>query len=148
MSDTCMSHIENYWKTLTVTANESFEKGNLEQALLDYTDALFRAEVLNNHQQESLRLDIPFVQVFIISCNNLSATYAELENFDQAERFLKRVVYYLLHILTLNFAFEDEIHRELKKAALLLLFFNKEHNRPAEEPKWLQNILDISLKQA
>ena len=88
MSDTCMSHIENYWKTLTRTANESFEKGNLEQALLDYTDALFRAEVLNNHQQESLRLDIPFVQVFIISCNNLSATYEDLGNLDEAEKVL------------------------------------------------------------
>ena len=141
MSDTCMSHIENHWKTLTVTANESFEKGNLEQALLDYTDALFRAEVLNNHQQESLRLDIPFVQVFIISCNNLSATYEDLGNLDEAEKFLKRVVYYLLHITTLKTVKEDEIQRELKKAALLLLNFTKKYDRE-KEPKWLVNITE------
>ena len=141
MSDTCMSHIENYWKTLTITANESFEKGNLEQALLDYTDALFRAEVLNNHQQESLRLDIPFVQVFIISCNNLSATYEDLGNLDEAEKFLKRVVYYLLHITTLKTVKEDEIQRELKKAALLLLNFTKKYDRE-KEPKWLGNITE------
>ena len=141
MSDTCMSHIENHWKTLTITANESFEKGNLEQALLDYTDALFRAEVLNNHQQESLRLDIPFVQVFIISCNNLSATYEDLGNLDQAEKFLKRVVYYLLHITTLKTVKEDEIQRELKKAALLLLNFTKKYDRE-KEPKWLGNITE------
>lgn len=141
MSDTCMSHIENHWKTLTITANESFEKGNLEQALLDYTDALFRAEVLNNHQQESLRLDIPFVQVFIISCNNLSATYEDLGNLDEAEKFLKRVVYYLLHITTLKTVKEDEIQRELKKAAILLLNFNKKYDRE-KEPKWLGNITE------
>ena len=141
MSDTCMSHIENHWKTLTITANESFEKGNLEQALLDYTDALFRAEVLNNHQQESLRLDIPFVQVFIISCNNLSATYEDLGNLDEAEKFLKRVVYYLLHITTLKTVKEDEIQRELKKAALLLLNFTKKYDRE-KEPKWLGNITE------
>lgn len=141
MSDTCMSHIENHWKTLTITANESFEKGNLEQALLDYTDALFRAEVLNNHQQESLRLDIPFVQVFIISCNNLSATYEDLGNLDEAEKFLKRVVYYLLHITTLKTVKEDEIQRELKKAAILLLNFTKKYDRE-KEPKWLGNITE------
>ena len=30
MSDTCVNHIENYWKILTEEANESFNEGNYE----------------------------------------------------------------------------------------------------------------------
>ena len=40
MSDTCVNHIENYWKILTEEANESFNEGNYEVALSGYLNAL------------------------------------------------------------------------------------------------------------
>lgn len=118
MNDTCMNHIERHWQTLTVSTNELFNKGDFKEALFRYKDALYKAEVLNNHISECIRLKIPVVQVYIISCNNLVNTYEELGNQEESEKMLKRVIYYLLH-LTANHALNiDEIQSELKRATL------------------------------
>ena len=123
MSDTCMNHIERHWQALTVSTNELFNKGDFEKALSGYKNALYRAEVLNNNISECIRLKTPFVQVYIISCNNLANTYEELGNKEDAENLLKRVVYYLLHLTANKELNIDELQSELKRATLAYVNF-------------------------
>ncbi|WP_200878587.1 tetratricopeptide repeat protein [Sphingobacterium sp. ML3W] len=120
-----MNHIERYWQALTVSSNEFFNKGDFEKALNGYKDALYRAEVLNNHIPECIRLNIPFIQVYIISCNNLANTYEELGNQEEAENMLKRAVYYLLHLTANKSLNIDEIQSELKRATLAYVRFSE-----------------------
>ncbi|GAB3431035.1 tetratricopeptide repeat protein [Niabella aquatica] len=127
MSDTCISHIENHWKALTTTANECFNNGDFEKALSVYKDALYRAEALNNHQGDCLRVAIPFMQVYIISCNNLSNTYDELGQKKSAENMLKRAVYYLLHLSGQKHINMNELQHELRRASIALLNFAGEN---------------------
>ena len=128
MSDACMSHIERYWQALTVANNELFNKGDFEKALSGYKDALYRAEVLNNHITECVRLKIPFIQVYIISCNNLTNTYEELGKLEKAENMLKRTVYYLLHLSGNKELNMNEIQSELKRATLAYVRFTEKNN--------------------
>ena len=123
MSDKCIIHIENYWKTLTETANDYYNKGDFKNAMTSYKDALYRAEVLNNYLPECLRLNIPFMQVFIISCNNIRNTYCELGQREEATKMLKRVVYYLLHLAGKEQTNKDEIRNELNRSTLEILNF-------------------------
>lgn len=147
MSDSCMCHIENHWKTLTVSANETFNKKEYENALKNYKEALYRAEVLNIHFKDCLRLEIPFIQTYIISCNNLASTYEELEAFEEAEDMLKKVVYYLLHFSGNNELNKDEIQAELKRATLALVAFT-EKNKKAENnhKKLLRSLREQLIK--
>ncbi|OFM81164.1 tetratricopeptide repeat protein [Weeksella sp. HMSC059D05] len=128
MSDTCMNHIEKYWQALTVANNELFNKGDFEKALSGYKDALYRAEVLNNHIKDCVRLKIPFIQVYIISCNNLANTYEELGKLEEAENMLKRTVYYLLHLSGNKELNLNEIQSELKRVALTYVRFAEKNN--------------------
>lgn len=123
-----MNHIERYWQTLTVANNELFNKGDFEKALTGYKDALYRAEVLNNHIPDCIRLKISFIQVYIISCNNLANTYEELGNMEEAENMLKRTVYYLLHQAGNKELDMDEIQSELKRATLSYVRFTEKNN--------------------
>ncbi len=115
--------IERHWQALTVSSNELFNKGDFEKALSGYKNALYRAEVLNNNISECIRLKTPFVQVYIISCNNLANTYEELGNKEDAENLLKRVVYYLLHLTANKELNIDELQSELKRATLAYVNF-------------------------
>lgn len=128
MGERCMKHIEDYWKTLTVSANDFFHTGNFEQALSDYQEALYRAEVMNDHRSECSELNIPFMQLYIISCNNLSNTYIELGRLEDAERMLKRVIYYLLYLVKDGDISSDEVQNELKRASVALMAFGQEHS--------------------
>ncbi|SUP53218.1 Uncharacterised protein [Weeksella virosa] len=128
MSDACMNHIEKYWQALTVANNELFNKGDFEKALSGYKDALYRAEVLNNHIKDCVRLKMPFIQVYIISCNNLANTYEELGKLEEAENMLKRTVYYLLHLSGNKELNLNEIQSELKRAALTYVRFAEKNN--------------------
>ena len=99
MSDTCVNHIENYWKILTEEANESFNEGNYEVALSGYLNALYRAEVLNSNFLDCVRLKVPFVQLYVVSCNNLANCYQEIKDLKNAEEMLQKVIYLsLIHI--------------------------------------------------
>ncbi len=140
MSDTCMSHIENHWKTLTLTANDCFNKEDFEKALSGYKEALYRAEVLNDHQENCQQLEIPFMQVFIISCNNLSNTYLKLGQCEAAEIMLKRAVHYLLHLSKQKYINMDELQNELKRASFALFNFNGKKIGEKEHEKLLRNI--------
>lgn len=128
MSDTCIRHIENYWKAKTTASNELFNKGHFQDALLGYKDALYRAEVLNNNLSDCIRASVPFTQVYIISCNNLANTYEELQKYEEAENMLKRVVYYLLHLSGNQDLDMNETQSELKRAALNYVRFVEKNN--------------------
>lgn len=145
MSDTCMDHIERYWQSLTVSNNEHFNKGNFEKALSGYKDALYRAEVLNNNIPDCIRLKIPFIQVYIISCNNLANTYEELGKLEEAENMLKRTVYYLLHLSGNKALNPDEIQSELKRATLAYVRFAEKNNTGKEKQEQLFRTLKEQL---
>lgn len=113
-----MKHIERYWQKLTVDANDLFAGGDLDRALTAYRTAMVRAEILCKHIPECLKLKIPFIQVYIISCNNMAFTYERLGIQEEAEAMLKQAVYFLLKVSNcpqLNF---EEIQSELRKATL------------------------------
>jgi tetratricopeptide (TPR) repeat protein len=147
MSDTCMNHIEKHWQALTVSSNELFNKGNFEKALSGYKDALYRAEVLNNNISDCIRLIIPFVQVYIISCNNLANTYEELGKKEEAENLLKRVVYYLLHLAANKELNIDELQSELKRATLAYVQFTEKNNIVKSKQEKLFTVLKEQLLQ-
>src|SRR5690606_25298050 len=83
------------------------------------------AEAMNDHREACLQLEIPYMQLYIISCNNLSNTYIELGQLPEAENMLKRVIYYLLHLSGDADLNKDEIQRELRRATLELVAFAK-----------------------
>ncbi|WP_400261283.1 hypothetical protein ACFX5U_15315 [Sphingobacterium sp. SG20118] len=122
-----MSQTENYWQTLTSSSNMHFEKGDFKNALSGYEDALCRAEVLNNHISDCIRLQIPFIQVYIISCNNLANTYEVLGKHEDTESMLKRSVYYLLHLAKNNMLNMDEIHAETEEKCVELCKFCRQN---------------------
>lgn len=140
MSDTCISHVENHWKMLTMMANDFFNSGDFEKALSGYRDALYRAEVLNNHEEDCLRVGIPIMQVYIISCNNLSNTYAELGQSEEAENMLQRAVYYLLHLSRQVHINMNELQHELKRASVALLDFARKNGGKNNQEKLLKTL--------
>lgn len=128
MSENHIRHIENFWKVKTTASNELFNKGSFKDALSGYQDALYRAEVLNNNFTDCIRVGIPFVQVYIISCNNIANTYQELNQYKGAESMLKRVIYYLLHLEENKILNSNEIQSELKRASLAYISFMEKNN--------------------
>lgn len=125
MSDTCMIHLERYWKTLTTSSNEQFNQQNYLEALKGYKEALYRAEVLNNHWKQCFRLKIPVLQVYLISCNNLAYTYEELGDLEKAQAFLKRAIYFLIYRIEENQVFGKNIQGDLKRALLSYVDFTQ-----------------------
>ncbi len=116
MENSCMKQVESHWQTLTASANLSFDQGDFERALPRYKDAHYRAEVLNGHIGDCMRLKIPFIQVFLISCNNLAYTYEALQRYEEGETMLKRSIHYLFHLLQSGYIRFNEIQSDLKGA--------------------------------
>ncbi|PKH49473.1 tetratricopeptide repeat protein [Tenacibaculum sp. Bg11-29] len=118
MSDTCITQIENYWKIKTKNATNLFNQGNYHEALTNYNDALYRAEVLTKNTKFCKGVGIPFIQVYIISCNNLANTYKKLNEPEKAIKMIKKTVYYLLYLTKNNQSNMQEIQSELRKATI------------------------------
>jgi len=146
MSDTCMNHLERYWKTLTLSSNENFVKKNYREALDGYTEALYRAEVLNNHWEQCARLKIPVIQVYIISCNNLANTYEELNELPKAQAFLKRAIYFLIHLLETTTITSDCIQGDLKKALLTYADFSQRTHYTTTDDPTFHALVDAVVK--
>lgn len=125
MSDTCLKHIAHYWKVKTEASNTLFHAGNYEDALAGYLDALCRAEVLNNHAFACQNLGIPYVQLYIISNNNMANTYEEIGNIPAADTILKQNIYFLLHLMSLKTKTQNQIEAELKRATLTYFQFTE-----------------------
>ncbi|MEN7547100.1 tetratricopeptide repeat protein [Rapidithrix thailandica] len=148
MSEFCLKHIEEAWKVKTNLANKLFDKGCFDQALTGYTESLARAEVLNQHRESCKSYGIPFVQVFIISCNNLSNTYSELGLYQEADRMLKRSICYIAHLLSLKKKKLDEyieLQKELGRAILYYKEFLKHSGKVKIEALWLDDIVQEYL---
>lgn len=145
MSEICINQIENYWKAKTTTSNTLFNKGLFEEALLGYKNALYRAEILNRNPSDCIRNNTPFMQIYIISCNNIANTYKELKQFEEAENTLKRVVYYLLHLSHNNNLNIDEVRKELKRATISYVNFVKENGRDQKQQETLFTVLKEQL---
>lgn len=132
-----MNHLERYWKTLTVSSNENFNQKNYLEALKGYKEAMYRAEVLNNHWELCVQLKIPVIQVYLISCNNLAYTYEELHQLDQAQKFLKRAIYFLIHLLEHTDISSMEIQSDLKQALLTYAdFTQRTQYKTATDTTW------------
>jgi hypothetical protein len=121
MSNTQIKHIEAVWKQKTTTCNELFDQRKFLEARNGYIEAMVVAETLNANSEDALRANIPFVQVFIISCNNLANTYEELGNLQEAEKILRRSLHFVLHLM--NVYSEESIEslhlvNELKRTVL------------------------------
>ncbi|MNG61610.1 Tetratricopeptide repeat protein [compost metagenome] len=116
MANSDLRAIERYWQTLTLSSNALYNADKFEEALFSYQCALASAELLNNHLTDCIYLEVPVMQVYIISCNNLANTYIALGDFEQADRMLKRVLYYLLHLVVHVQLDQNEIQSELKRA--------------------------------
>lgn len=128
MSETCIKHIEEYWKIKTIMSNKLFKKNNLKKALSGYKEAMYRAEVLNSNHIDCVRSRVPFLQIFIISCNNLANTYEKMRKIKEAEDYLKRVIYYLLYAMRSKDFNKNEAQSELKKATLRYISFAEDNN--------------------
>lgn len=126
MSDICLNHIENYWKTKTKTSNKRFEEKQFKKALIDYKNAIYRSEVLNNYPSNCKELGIPFAQIYLISCNNLINTYEALGNISEAENMLKRKIIFLLRFKNSEHTDHTILQSELRRAALAYLNFTEQ----------------------
>lgn len=152
MSDTCVNHIENYWKTLTEDANESFKKENYELALEGYLNALYRAEVLNNNLSDCFRLKVPFLQLYIVSQNNLANCYQKLNLPKKSEESLRKIVFFILYCIENQMIDVEEVQSELKKSVINYLDFAKKHNIQIKNEKSYLKLLnknnEINLKKS
>lgn len=133
---------EDLWKDLISSANSLFESKDWSAALLGYKAALVQAESLNKMQLACEEEAIPFVQIYIISCMNLSNTYEEMGDFESAERLLRRIVYYLIHLLEERSFCTTTILFELQRATLTLLRFLGDQGKTAEQELLLRALPD------
>ncbi len=133
MSSSCLKNIENFWKIKTKSANKLFNQGNYQEALNDYKEAMYRAEVLTINNENCKNVGIPFVQVYVISCNNLANTYQELGEVKKAMKILKRSVHYLLYLVKNNLADIQEIKSDLQRAVVNYFNFSKMFNVNEDE---------------
>lgn len=128
MSNTCLKHIEQAWKTKTDLSNDLFNKGNFQNSLYGYQEALCRAEILITNLTQAKRTEIPVIQIFAISCNNIAFTYENLARIDEGEKMLKRVIYFLLLQSNNKSINPLEIQNELKRAMLNYTEFASRNN--------------------
>lgn len=130
MSTTCIAEIESHWKVKTSMANELFEKKLFDKALKRYKDALYRAEVLNNYASVCKKAKVPFIQVYIISCNNIAYTYEALGLTERAESMFKRAIYFLIHLCESDENEREVLRNELSRATVAYTDFVKKHSIP------------------
>lgn len=135
MSNTCIVTIEKQWKTKTTNANSLFNKNCFAKAIAEYNQALYKAEVLNMHSADCKRVNIPYMQIFIISCNNLANSYEALGKLEEADIMLRRSVYYLLSLINQKDNELSIIQPELKRATLTYSQFVDKHDRENSKKK-------------
>lgn len=133
MPDLEAADLEISWKRYTLNGNAFFDQKSWHEAAIRYEKALYYAEKLNIRHQHCLSLGIPYVQIFIISCNNLANTYSEINKIEQTEKLLERAVFYLIHQAEINAVDQNTLENELKKAVLSLLTFLKNNNLTSKQ---------------
>ncbi len=148
MSDSCILSLEDQWKTKTVTANALFNETKYNSAIKEYNKA-YKAEALNIHSTDCLRVNVPYVQILIISCNNIVYTFEAMGELDLAEKMLKRSVYYLLSIVNCKNSQADIIQSELKRATLAYSeFINKKGIKNLRKEKIFEHLKEEFLNNS
>ncbi|MFD1629709.1 tetratricopeptide repeat protein [Pseudopedobacter beijingensis] len=142
-----MDNEEKHWEEITLLANQLFDRGDYEKALLDYKRALKLVEKLNEDVQNCLRLKIPFMQMYIISCNNLAYTYEELGQLDKATGMFKRAVYYLLHLQEEEHLNKNELYTAQRRAVLTYTDFIDKNNIQKQEKMQLLEQLKLEASK-
>lgn len=140
---------EGLWKDLIVRANSFFESSDWSAALQGYKKALGQAERLNTMQVACEKENIPYVQIYVVSCMNLAHTYMELADFESAEKMLRRIIYYLLHLLEVCSFSDVGLLQELKRATLILMSFLAKQGKADAQELLLQELpeqLSIQFK--
>lgn len=137
MSETCIRHIEKAWQLKTEASNKLFRKRKFEKSLSGYEEALCRAEVLNSHYKDAVETEIPFLQIFAISCNNIAYTYENMGLLEEGEIMLKRVIYYLLIQIKNEQLHTEMVGSELKRA---MLNYSQYANRNGMEVKKAEKV--------
>lgn len=143
MSHRSIKTFEKIWQFKTSSANDLFQEGRMSEALPLYTEALRLSEWLVDNIVSEQVPSIPVTHIFIISCNNLINTHIELQEIGLAEAMLRRVIYFLLHKISLR---QDEkaCQCELRKAFLAYASFCQ-HNNTGDPVALLEELKDPSF---
>ena len=141
MSTQGLISLENTWKTHTNAGNNQFRNGCFMKALLFYEKALEIAKLINRHKEKCKQASIPFIQVFIISFNNMANTYEELGKPERTEKLLKRVVYFLLTLSEQGLVSNEVLHNEMRLSMINFSDYAKKKGlNQKETEKLLLNI--------
>lgn len=89
--------LERQWRDHTDAANTLFNSNRHAEAAEGYASALVSAETLNRHPVSALRAGLPIVQIFVLSCQNLSNALVELDRLAEADALMRRSVHFLIH---------------------------------------------------
>ena len=146
MSDKCLCHIHNYWQEITKISNASFFKEDYNQAIVGYQQALYRAQVLKNYPTRCKELNIPLLQIYVISYNNLAFCYKELNQVEKAQNYLTYVVCYLLYLRSKCLLDAKSFSYELQKAVLTYLEFLQDNKSRLSNPIDILEIINTYLK--
>ncbi|WP_034060187.1 hypothetical protein [Lacinutrix jangbogonensis] len=141
MSTVDLLHTETIWKQITKRGNTLMESETIN-AVHDYETALQKAEALMEHHIKCLKLKIPVRPIFIISCNNLAEAYCHLKNWNKADTFLKRSIYYIEYLMSqpTDLSVKLIYSKQLMKQMLLYKSFSEQSNQP-EKYNTLHNYL-------
>ncbi len=128
MSTDCLIHIEEAWKQKTKQGNKALDDGNITSALYSYEEALIRAEILTGNFHKCIVEDIPFSEIFAISCMNIAQIYTELNKQQKARQYFERGFYYLIYlksVLSDGLAAKIKIQQQLQHIFLNYTTFLK-----------------------
>lgn len=133
---------EIQWKGLVEEANLLFQSQDWKAALVGYRQALKKAETLNEQQADCQKWNIPFVQIYIVSCMNIAHTHMELADFESAEYMLRRIFYYLLYLIEKEESDSLNLLLELKRSVLILMHFLGQQGKVEAQELLLQELPD------
>lgn len=125
MSNSCIQTAHKHWQKLTLQANSLFNNKDYEEALVLYKRTLYHAEMLEKYGAQCIELEIPFVQMYVISCNNLANTCEELQQYNDSVQYLQRSLKYLIRLSGNKDLDREEIRQEAHKAAILCMSFQQ-----------------------
>ena len=145
MSTTDLTHIENDWKKATNLGN-TVVSDKVKASLYNYKEALKKAETLMKYHSKCIKLNIPVVDIFIISCNNLAEVYCLIKNWDKADKMIKRSIYYLEYLEKQDITNEFSV-KYLKQLTKQMLYYKEftERSRLPENYVELERYLIVNF---
>lgn len=126
MSELCLRRVENFWKKKTEKSNTYFDNEQYNTALEGYQEALLRAEILLVYRNDAMALKIPFLQIYIISCNNLAEAYEKLKLPTKGVQVLEKVLHQLLFLFKEGEIDAIVFNKEMAKAIVNFKRYKKQ----------------------